>query len=143
MKRHKNLISGIISLILSGIFATSFFGVFASDFSLFMGFSAFPLFLTLGIGFLITWIFELFKKGEKAPVLWIIFSTCLIATVVIAVMGFYDLAFSDEAFFPGLFGLILFIFALPPLALATVIDLALIIIKKCKREINEKEDKNV
>ncbi len=146
MKKNVNLL--IISmpfLILSIVSAMFFRGTFSSDFTLFMGFGLMPVSLIMGIGFLAAWIFELFKKGRKAPVVEIVFFCSLIATAVISVTGILDLLYSSESFFPGLFGLILLIFALPIPAVITIITLILIIIKKCesKTKTKEKEDKNV
>ncbi len=143
MKKNVNLLISIPFFILCIISAMFFTETFSSDFTLFMGFGLMPISLIMGVSFLGAWIFGFFKKAKKAPLVEMIFFCSLLASAVISAVGLWDLFYSSESFFPGLFGLILLIFALPLPALATIITLILIIIKKCENKTNEKEDKNV
>ncbi len=143
MKKHKCLFLALGFLIISGIATLFFTETFSSDFTLFMGFGFLPVSAVLSIGFFISWIFDIFRKNGKTPVLMIVFLSALLGAAITAGIATWDILYSSDSFFPGLFGMILFIFALPPLAVAVIIPLAIMIAKKCKIKIKEKEDKNV
>ncbi|MBR6720150.1 MAG: hypothetical protein IKL74_04505 [Clostridia bacterium] len=132
MKRHRYLFLAIGFLILSGISALFFTETFSSDFTLFMGFGLLPVSLALTIGFLAAWLFEIFKKSGKKPGLMVSFILVTASALIIAGIATWDVLFSNESFFPGLFGLILFIFALPPLAVAAITLLVIMIVKKTR-----------
>ncbi len=141
MKKHKNLFLSLVFLAITIFSSLTFLGIFSSDMDLFLGFSLFPLAITLTLGFFIPWILERFGKRPNTS-FWVFIIT-LIATAIITFSGFYDLAFSKESFFPGLFGIILFIFSLPPVAVTMIASLIITAMGQSKRRMKEFEDKNV